>query len=63
MNMNPNQMLNMILNNSQAMQNPVFANTIELYRKGDSKGLENIAKNLCQSKGMTLDQVKKQFGM
>lgn len=61
--MNMSQMLNMILNNSQAMKNPVFANAIEMYKKGDSKGLENIANNLCQSKGVSLEQFRKQTGI
>lgn len=60
---NPNQALNMILNNSQAMKNPVFSNAMQLYKNGDSKGLEQIALNLCQSKGISLEQLKKQLGI
>lgn len=60
---NINQMLNMIINNSQAMQNPIFANTVNMYKKGDSKGLEQIAMNLCQTRGISLDEVKKRIGI
>lgn len=60
---NTNQMMNFILNNSQAMQNPLFANTMKLYKNGDSKGLEQMARNLCESKGISIDDIRKQIGI
>lgn len=60
---NTNQMMNFILNNSKAMQNPLFANTMKLYKNGDSKGLEQMARNLCESKGISIDDIRKQIGI
>lgn len=60
---NPQQMLNMILNNSQAMQNPIFANAVNLYKQNDVQGLQQIAQNLCKSKGISIDDVKRQIGL
>lgn len=55
------------INNSQAMQNPIFKNAVDMMRKGDNKGLEEMARNLCAEKGINPDdalkQIKSQFGM
>ena len=49
------------------MQNPMAKNTLEMAQKGDFRGIENIAKNLCKEKGINPDemmnQIKKQMGM
>lgn len=77
MNMNPMQIMQMInnpknfakqmFNNSQAMQNPILKNAVGLVDKGDTKGLEQLARNLCKEKGINADemfnQMKNQMGM
>lgn len=64
---NPQQFLNQVMNNSQIMQNPIMRNTMEMYKNGDSQGLQTMAENLCKERGTTPQQVqemiKKQFGM
>lgn len=64
---NPQQILNQMMNNSQAMQNPMIRNAMQMYQKGDSKGLQKIAENLAKERGTTVDAVKnsimQQFGM
>ena len=75
--MNPFQMLGamkntqafiqQMMNNSQIMQNPIAKNAMEMYQKGDTKGLQAMAENLAKERGTTPQQVqeiiKKQFGM
>lgn len=77
MNMNPMQIMQMMnnpknfakqmFNNSQAMRNPILKNAIGLVDKGDAKGLEQLARNLCKEKGINADemfnQMKNQMGM
>lgn len=64
---NPQEFLNQAMNNSQMMQNPIAKNAIEMYQKGDTKGLNELANNLCKEKGTTqeevLNQLKSMFGM
>lgn len=53
----------------QAMQsgNPIMQNAIQMYQRRDSRGLEELARNLCAEKGIkpedALKQIKSQFGM
>ena len=55
-NMNPkNIAINMLKNNT----NPVFSNLIDMANKGDSKGVEEFARNICKEKNIDFD---KQFG-
>lgn len=64
---NPQQFIQQMIGNSQAMQNPMMHNAMEMYQKGDTKGLQVMAENLCKERGTTPQQVqeiiKKQFGM
>ena len=55
-NMNPKNMaMNMLKNNT----NPIFSNLIDMANKGDSKGVEEFARNICKEKNIDFD---KQFG-
>ena len=64
---NPQAFLQQAMNDSQFMQNPISRNALEMYQKGDTKGLEALARNLCAEKGIkpedALKQIKSQFGM
>ena len=51
---NPQQLLMGILEN-QAQSNPMSANLLELAKKGDKASIEQIARNLCQAKGVDFD--------
>lgn len=64
---NPQQFIQRMMNNSQVMQNPMARNAMEMMQKGDVKGIENMARNLCKEKGIdpneAINQIKGQFGM
>ena len=64
---NPQEFMKNIMNNNEIMQNPIAKNALEMYQKGDMKGLQAMAENLCKERGTTPQQVqeiiKKQFGM
>lgn len=64
---NPQQFIQQMMGNSQAMQNPMIANAIEMYQKGDKDGVNQLAQNLCKEKGISytdaVNQIKSQFGM
>ena len=51
--MNPQQMvMNMVKNNS----NPIFKNLIEMAEKGDTKGVEEFARNMYKEQGKDYDK-------
>lgn len=57
--MNPMQaILNQIINSSQVQNNPMAKNAMQMYQSGDSKGLQQMAENLCRERGITLDEAK-----
>lgn len=64
---NPQAFMGKMMGDSQIMQNPMARNAMEMYKNGDTKGLQSMAENLCKERGTTPQQVqemiKKQFGM
>ena len=64
---NPQQFLQGMMNNSQVMGNPMAIIAIVMMQKGDAKGVEQMARNLCTEKGVNPDemmqQMKQKFGM
>ena len=63
---NPQQAIMNAMRN-QAGQNPVLNNALDMAENQDTKGLEQLARNLCESNGVNADdivkQIKSQFGM
>lgn len=57
---NPQALINQLQNTPQ-MQNPMVQNALKMYQNGDSKGLENLARNLCKEKGFKVEDVKQQI--
>ena len=55
---NPKDMVMKMLKNNT---NPIFANLIEMANKGDTKGLEQFAKNVCKEKGIDFDKQFNEF--
>lgn len=52
--LNPiNVILNKMLSDPRINSNEVAQNAVNLLRKGDSRGLQQMAENLCQQKGVT----------
>ncbi len=64
---NPQAFMQQMMNNSQIMQNPMAKNAMEMYQKGDTKGLQTMAENLAKERGTTVDDIKSeimaQFGI
>ena len=64
---NPQQFLQQVMDDSQMMQNPIIKNTVQMAQSGDTKGIEQLARNLCKEKGINADdmfnQMKNNFGM
>lgn len=64
---NPQQFIQRMMGNSQIMSNPMAKNAMQMAQKGDTKGIEQMARNLCKEKGLNADDVMKQlknnFGM
>lgn len=63
---NPRQAIMNAMRNP-AGRNPVLNNALDMVEKQDAKGLEQLARNLCESNGVNADdmvkQIKSQFGM
>lgn len=63
---NPQQALMNVLN-QQSRNNPILKNVFDMVQNGDSKGIEEMARNLAKEKGINADeavqQIRKQFGI
>ena len=55
---NPQAFMQNVAQNSEFMKNPMAKNAMEMFQKGDSKGLQEMAENLCKERGTTVDDVK-----
>ena len=64
---NPQQFLQQMMGNNSVMNNPMARNAIQMVHNGDSKGIEQMARNLCKEKGIDADKafesLKGQLGM
>ena len=64
---NPQAFVQQMMNSGSMANNPLAKNTFEMLQKGDNKGLEELAMNLCREKGINpedaIKQIKSQFGM
>lgn len=62
----PKQFIQQMMGNNQMMSNPIMKNTLEMAQKGNMRGVEQMARNLCKEKGLNADevfnQVKGRFG-
>ena len=57
----PQHFLQSMIGNSQVMQNPMAKNAIGMAQSGDTKGIEQMARNLCREKGINPDEMIKQI--
>ena len=58
---NPQQAIqNIIESNPNIQNNPIAQNAMKMYQNGDTKGLQNMAENMCKERGITVDQAKQQ---
>lgn len=64
---NPQTFIQSMMKNNEVMKNPILKNTIEMAQSGNSKGVEELARNLCKEKGINTDEalnkIKSQFGI
>ena len=64
---NPQQFIQNAMKNSQIMKNPIAKNAIEMYQKGDSKGINDLMNNLCNERGISTEEaqnkIKSMLGM
>jgi len=64
---NPQQAMQQLMGNSQIMSNPTAKNALNMAQKGDFKGIEQIARNMCKENGVNPEEmynnVKSRFGM
>ena len=58
--MNPMEiMLQRMMNSPQVQNNPLARNAMEMYKNGNSKGLQEMAENLCRENGTSIEEMKK----
>lgn len=50
-----------MISNNQMMSNPMIKNAMSMAQSGNSKGIEQMARNLCKEKGINPDDVMKQI--
>ena len=50
-----------MLSDPRINSNEVAQNAVSLLREGDSRGLQQMAENLCQQKGVTTEEVKQKI--
>ncbi len=64
---NPQQFIQQMMGNNKVMSNPMAKNAIEMLQKGDNKGIEEMARNLCKEKNIqpeeAMNMAKSFFGM
>lgn len=64
---NVNAIIQQAMQNSNLMQNPIAKNAIEMYKRGDTQGINELANNLCKERGINVEditkRIKSQFGM
>ena len=59
--MNPQAMLQQAMNSPQVMNNPILKNAIDMAQRGDTKGLEELTRNVGKERGVDVAQLMKQF--
>lgn len=57
----PQQFIQQMMGNNNVMSNPIARNAMQMAQKGDSKGIEQIARNLCKEKGIDFDKAFSDF--
>ena len=58
---NPQQAIQSIIEgNPNVQNNPLAQNAIKMYQNGDTRGLQNMAENMCKERGITVEQAKEE---
>ena len=48
----PQELIQRMMSDNRAMQNPLFKNAMDMMQRNDGAGLEQMARNLCKEKGI-----------
>ena len=59
---NPQQFVENMMNNSQAMQNPMMKNAMEMFKNGDVQGLQQLTENVAKQRGTSIEEMRKKLG-
>lgn len=59
--MNVMGMIQQMMSNNRVASNPMIQNAMSMAQSGNSKGIEQMARNLCKEKGINPDDVMKQI--
>ena len=57
----PRQFIQNMMGNSQIMSNDMVKNAYGMVQKGDFQGVEDLARNICKTKGINPDDVVRQI--
>ena len=57
-NFNPNMILQQMMRNPNIVNNPIAKNAFDMYKRGDVQGLNNLANNLCNERGIKAEDVE-----
>lgn len=57
----PRQFIQNMMGNSQIMSNDMVKNAYGMAQKGDFQGVEDLARNICETKGINPDDVMRQI--
>ena len=64
---NPQAFIQQMMQNSQLANNPIAKNAFEMYQKGDTSGLNELANNLCKERNIepqkAFNDIKSMFGI
>ena len=59
--MNVMGIMQQIMSNNRVMGNPIIKNAMSMVQSGNSKGIEQMARNLCKEKGINPDDAMKRI--
>jgi hypothetical protein len=58
---NPQAFMQNLMNNSHINQNPIAKNALEMYQRGDLRGINELADNLCKERGINRQDIEKEI--
>ena len=66
-NLNPNVIIEQMMRNPNLANNQLAKNAYDMYKSGNTKGLNEMMSNLCKERGVKIEdienQIKSMFGM
>lgn len=56
----PNVIVNRIMQDPRFKNNQIMQNAFQMYQQGNLQGVEQIARNVCQTQGKNIDELMNQ---